>query len=113
VCRGGIVSGQVLDGIQDLVDKSLLAVERRAGATRFRMLDFVRQYASERLAAAGEGVPLADRHRAYFGELAQRADRELWHWSRPAAPVSTMSHPTCGRLSTMAAPGRQTMPWPW
>src|SRR6266700_3680133 len=63
VCaEGGIVSGQVLDEIQDLVDKSLLAVERRAGATRFRMLDFVRQYASERLAAAGEDVPLAVRH---------------------------------------------------
>jgi predicted ATPase/DNA-binding NarL/FixJ family response regulator len=79
VCAGGaIVSGQVLDEIEGLVDKSLLAVERRAGATRFRMLDFVRQYASERLAAAGEGVPLADRHRAYFRELAERADRELW-----------------------------------
>src|SRR5712671_611095 len=61
-----------------LVDKSLLAVERKAGATRFRMLDFVRQYAAERLVAAGEDVALADRHRAYFRELAQRADRELW-----------------------------------
>ena len=79
VCAGGAIVGeQVLDEIEGLVDKSLLSVERRAGATRFRMLDFVRQYASERLAAAGEGVPLADRHRAYFRELAERADRELW-----------------------------------
>src|SRR6185295_323669 len=80
VCAGGAIApGQVLDEIQGLVDKSLLAVERRAGAaTRFRMLDFVRQYASERLAAADEGGPLADRHRAYFLELADRADRELW-----------------------------------
>jgi predicted ATPase len=62
VCAGGgIVAGQVLDEIQGLVDKSLLVVDRRAGATRFRMLDFVRQYASERLAAANEGVLLADR----------------------------------------------------
>jgi predicted ATPase/DNA-binding CsgD family transcriptional regulator len=79
VCTGGdIVPGQVLDEIQGLVDKSLLAVERRAGATRFRILDFVRQYASERLAAAGMGAALADRHRAYFRELARRADREQW-----------------------------------
>jgi predicted ATPase/DNA-binding CsgD family transcriptional regulator len=79
VCAGGAVaSGQILDEIQGLVDKSLLAVERRAGATRFRMLDFVRQYAAERLAAAGEGDLLADRHRAHFRELAERADRELW-----------------------------------
>jgi hypothetical protein len=35
------------------------------------------------------------------------------HWPRPAAPVWTTSHPTCGRPSTMAAPGRQMMPWPW
>src|SRR5690349_24331354 len=79
VCAGGaIVPGQVLDEIQGLVDKSLLAVERRAGPTRFRMLDFVRQYAAERVVAAGEDVALADGHRAYFRELAERADRELW-----------------------------------
>ena len=79
VCAGdGIAVGQVLDEVEGLVDKSLLAVERRAGATRFRMLDFVRQYAAERLAAAGQDDLLADRHRAYFRELAERADRELW-----------------------------------
>ena len=76
--RGWHRVGQILDEIEGLVDKSLLAVERRAGATRFRMLDFVRQYAAERLAAAGEDVLLADRHRAYFRALAERADRELW-----------------------------------
>jgi predicted ATPase/DNA-binding CsgD family transcriptional regulator len=79
VCAGGgVVREQVLDEIAGLVDKSLLSVERGAGATRFLMLDFVRQYASERLAATGEGDLLADRHRAYFRELADRADRELW-----------------------------------
>ena len=74
----GIGVGQILDQIEGLVDKSLLAVERRAASTRFRMLDFVRQYAAERLAAAGEGDLLAGRHRAYFRALAERADRELW-----------------------------------
>ena len=79
VCAGGaIVASQVLDQVEGLVDKSLLAVERRAGTTRFRMLDFVRQYAAERLAAAGEGDQLAGRHRAYFLALAERADDELW-----------------------------------
>ena len=79
VCAGSaIAAGLVLDEIEGLVDKSLLSVERRAGATRFRMLDFVRQYAAERLVAAGEGDLLAGRHRAYFLELAERADRELW-----------------------------------
>ncbi len=35
----------------------------------------IRQNASERLVAAGEGDLLADRHRAYFRELAERATR--------------------------------------
>jgi predicted ATPase/DNA-binding NarL/FixJ family response regulator len=79
VCAGdGIAADRVLDEIEGLVDKSLLAVERRAGVTRFRILDFVRQYAAERLAAAGQDLRLADRHCAYFRALAQRADRELW-----------------------------------
>ena len=79
VCAGdGIAAGRILDEIEGLVDKSLLAVEHRAGVTRFRMLDFVRQYAAERLTAAGEDIPLADRHRDYFRTLAERADRELW-----------------------------------
>jgi predicted ATPase/DNA-binding NarL/FixJ family response regulator len=79
VCAGGAIApGRVLDEIQGLVDKSLLAVERKAGATRFRMLDFVRQYAAERLVAASEDVVVGDRHRAYFRHLAERADRELW-----------------------------------
>jgi predicted ATPase/DNA-binding CsgD family transcriptional regulator len=79
VCPGGAIApGDMLDEVGGLVDKSLLAVERRANTTRFRMLDFVRQYAAERLVAAGEDVLLADRHRAYFRELAERADREFW-----------------------------------
>jgi predicted ATPase len=79
VCVGGpIAPDQILDGIQDLVDKSLLAVEPKTGASRFRMLDFVRQYASERLVISGEEPVLAARHRAYFRGLAERADRQLW-----------------------------------
>jgi predicted ATPase/DNA-binding CsgD family transcriptional regulator len=79
VCGGGSIKpDQVLDEIQGLVDKSLLAVEPKAGATRFRMLDFVRQYALERLVASDEEHLLATRHRAYFRALAERADRQLW-----------------------------------
>jgi hypothetical protein len=79
VCAGGAIApDDILDAVAGLVDKSLLAVERRADATRFRMLDFVRQYAAERLVAAGEDTTLAGPHRAYFRELAERADRELW-----------------------------------
>ena len=104
VCAGGaIATGQVLDEIQGLVDKSLLAVERRAGATRFRMLDFVRQYAAERLAAAGEDVALADRHRAHFRELAQRADQEP---RTPLASGRRLILSNRGRKGCFSGPGR-------
>jgi predicted ATPase/DNA-binding CsgD family transcriptional regulator len=79
VCSGGsITPDQMLDEIQGLVDKSLLAVDPNEGATRFRMLDFVRQYALELLVTSDEEHLLAVRHRAYFRALAERADRQLW-----------------------------------
>ena len=79
VCAGAsILPDHIIDEIEGLVDKSLLAVDRTTNTTRFWMLDFVRQYASERLIAAGEQRLVTDRHRVYFRTLAERADRELW-----------------------------------
>jgi predicted ATPase/class 3 adenylate cyclase len=49
---------QVLDGIAQLVDKSLILVERSDEETRYRLLETIRQYALERLddAAATDAV---------------------------------------------------------
>ena len=60
---------EALDGLGRLVDRSLVVVDR-AGATRYRMLETIRQYANERLMAAGEVVTLRDRHLAAFRRLA-------------------------------------------
>ena len=79
VCSGSpITPDQVLDEIQGLVEKSLLTVAFKGGVTRYRMLDFVHQYACERLDSSSEKHGLAARHRAYFRGLAERADRQLW-----------------------------------
>jgi predicted ATPase/DNA-binding CsgD family transcriptional regulator len=79
VCPADPISaGEMLDQIQGLVDQSLVTVEPAAGGTRYGMLGFVRQYARECLVAAGEDSEVADRHRRYFRQLAERADRELW-----------------------------------
>ena len=54
----------VLDQVGALVDKSLLALDDETG--RFRMLETVRQYAQEKLlAAGGEATELRDRHLAW------------------------------------------------
>ena len=113
VCAGdGIAVGRILDEIEGLVDKSLLAVERRAGATRFRMLDFVRQYSAERLTAAGEDVLLADRHRAYFRALAERADRELWALAAAGRVRLDDESPNLRRPSSRAVIGHPRTPSP-
>ena len=67
-------AGDALGMITGLLDKSLVRAEpTRLGAPRFGMLETIREYAWERLAAAGEADTTRERHLAYFVELAERA----------------------------------------
>jgi predicted ATPase len=69
---------QVLDLLTQLVNKSLVQVERKhEQETRYYMLETIRQYAREKLWAAGEGELLRKRHLAYFVDLAERAEPNL------------------------------------
>jgi predicted ATPase/DNA-binding SARP family transcriptional activator len=54
-----------------LADKSLVQVEEGGGERRFRLLETVRQYATERLAEAAEGEDFARRHREWYLALAE------------------------------------------
>ncbi|HEX2640464.1 MAG TPA: winged helix-turn-helix domain-containing protein, partial [Pyrinomonadaceae bacterium] len=57
---------EVLDAVRSLVEQSLLAtVEEPDGDIRFQMLEVVRQYAIEVLAASGEDEVLRRRHAEY------------------------------------------------
>jgi predicted ATPase/transcriptional regulator with XRE-family HTH domain len=56
-----------------LVDASLVQVERtREGATRFGLLELVREYALEHLRAAGEEEACRRRHASFYARLAER-----------------------------------------
>ncbi|MEP6917514.1 MAG: hypothetical protein ABJC89_17820 [Acidobacteriota bacterium] len=68
VCAGdGILPQDMLDLLSRLVSKSLLALECGwAGERRYQILETVRHYAWERLAAAGDGDLLRNRHTAFF-----------------------------------------------
>jgi non-specific serine/threonine protein kinase len=70
-------SGNVLDLLGELVDKSLVVVLEQEKKTRFDMLQTIRQYALERLVAASEAALVRDRHLRYYGELGERAERHL------------------------------------
>lgn len=68
---------QVLDELTLLVDKSLLIAENVSGATRYRLLETVRQYALERLGESGESDTVRLRHRNYYTQLATLVDQSL------------------------------------
>jgi len=57
----------VLDGLASLVDKSLVVqYEILVGEPRFRMLETIREFARDQLAASGEEATLLRRHAQYY-----------------------------------------------
>ncbi len=76
---GGIYSNSdVLDLLTQLVNKSLVVVEHGQGQeSRYRLLEMVRQYASERLAETGEAEKINDRHLAYFLYFTEEIEPKL------------------------------------
>ena len=67
----------VLDGLAALVDKSLLRQTQSRGAARFLMLELIREYALEQLAASGEEAATRAAHLSYFLQLAETAQAQL------------------------------------
>jgi predicted ATPase/DNA-binding CsgD family transcriptional regulator len=77
----GALSGDaaaVLDGISSLVDKSLLRQTDTRDEPRYRMLETVREFGLEQLAASGEAEVVQQAHATYFLALAERAAPEWW-----------------------------------
>jgi len=69
-----LTADQVLSHLSGLVDKSLVvAVTEPAGHTRYRMLETIREYASEFLLQAGEGDEVRRRHADHYLALAEHA----------------------------------------
>ena len=68
----------ILDRLAALVDKSLVVPgEDAGGEPRFRLLELIREYASEQLTAAGEDAALRRRHAEYFLAFAETASVHL------------------------------------
>ncbi len=65
---------QILDQLTLLVDKSLVVAENTSGATRYRLLETVRQYAQEKLGESGEAEAVRSRHRDYYTSMAALLD---------------------------------------
>lgn len=68
----------VLDGIESLVEKSLLRqIETASGEPRFIMLQTIWEYAAEQLAESDEAATLEQQHTDFFLTLAEEADPQL------------------------------------
>jgi predicted ATPase/class 3 adenylate cyclase len=77
IAGDGIDAFDVADLLGHLVDKSLVLAEDREGVTRYRLLETIRQYAQERLEAAGEGEVVRRRHAEEYAAFALRASSGL------------------------------------
>jgi predicted ATPase/DNA-binding CsgD family transcriptional regulator/transcriptional regulator with XRE-family HTH domain len=67
----------VLDVVSRLIDRSMVLAEETDGVARYRMLEPVRQYAAQHLAASAEADAVQARHASYYLALAELAAPEL------------------------------------
>jgi predicted ATPase/DNA-binding CsgD family transcriptional regulator len=79
VCdRAGTFSGEVLDTVESLVDKSVVnRVEPESGEGRVTMLDTIREYALERLVKSGEANVMRRAHCLYYLAFAEQVEAKL------------------------------------
>jgi predicted ATPase/transcriptional regulator with XRE-family HTH domain len=91
LCRGdGGIPANVMDGLASLVDSSLVWVQRGSGSGRYGMLETIREFGEEQLAASGEEEVVRRRHASVMFAYAERADRGLQSgerqvWTRAVA----------------------------
>jgi non-specific serine/threonine protein kinase len=77
VCATGL--NDVLDLLSQLVNKSLVVVERQPDSeVRYTMLETLREYAREQLRVAGEIDGLQARHFDYFSMMVQQGEERLF-----------------------------------
>jgi predicted ATPase/class 3 adenylate cyclase len=74
ICRS---DADILDGMSELVEQSLLRQGSTRGSPRFRMLTVIREFAYAALTARGESEDVLARHATVYTELAERSDEEI------------------------------------
>jgi tetratricopeptide (TPR) repeat protein len=71
------ITPEVMDILLRLVDKSLIIAEEKGRQARYRMLESIRQYASEKLMESGEEESLRARHLEFFLTFSEQAEPKL------------------------------------
>ena len=68
---------RVMELLERLVRQSLVVLDQSGGHTRYRMLETLRQYATGKLADAGETTAMDAAHAAYFLAVGEQAETGL------------------------------------
>lgn len=74
---GGVEEAEILELLARLVDRSFVIADTRRSETRYRTLETLREYASERLDRDGDASAIRRRHAEHYLRLAERAEPEL------------------------------------
>ena len=78
VCAGEpLEEWQVLDVLTSLANKSLVAADEHDGATRYRLLETIREHALDRLRVSGAVDAVREKHRDHFLALSEDAEPKL------------------------------------
>jgi predicted ATPase len=72
-----IGESEAFDGLAGLVNKSLVNVEEQNGASRYRFLETIRQYAMDKLLESDETISARDNHLNYYSKFAEYLDEKL------------------------------------
>jgi predicted ATPase/DNA-binding CsgD family transcriptional regulator len=90
---GAIPAGQVLDLLAALIDKSLVTLDAELdGDARYRLLDTIREYATDRLAASGEEAAIRLLHRDYVLGLVESVAGKAFLRGDPPWPARVAMH---------------------
>ncbi len=89
VCSDDAIPADTVLGLLiSLIDKSLVVLDgEAAGDARYRLLDTIREYAAERLTAAGEQSSLSLRHRDCILALVEDTAGGMFNRGEPPWPV--------------------------
>jgi predicted ATPase/DNA-binding winged helix-turn-helix (wHTH) protein len=80
VAIGAVTLSDVLSGVANLVDKSLVSADAGTTVARYRLLDTTAAYAREKLVDHGEIEQAARSHAEYYLGLLKQADGEASLW---------------------------------
>ena len=73
----GLPEDRALDLSEELARSSLIQLDSTEPGPRLRMLNIIRRFVAERLAARPDAAEIGRRHADYYRTLAERADRPL------------------------------------